>query len=187
MSDLIRQIHIEVSLDFMALSSYGHGSQTSGQVRFIKDLDTSIEGLNVIVVEDILDTGSHSDTCCASCSNESPNASNCRVARQAGAPHQEGSEGGLHRVPDSQRIRRRVRPGLCRALPQSQGCLRSFASPVLERRQDSARRVDHHETTGHSRGFGARPAKRRSGRDAGHDHHSAGAGGGRAARDHVSN
>lgn len=57
MSDLIRQIHTEVSLDFMALSSYGHGSQTSGQVRLIKDLDTSIEGLNVIVVEDILDTG----------------------------------------------------------------------------------------------------------------------------------
>lgn len=57
LSDLIRQIRIEVSLDFMALSSYGHGSQTSGQVRLIKDLDTSIEGLNVIVVEDILDTG----------------------------------------------------------------------------------------------------------------------------------
>ena len=57
LSDLIRHIHGEVSLDFMALSSYGHGSQTSGQVRLMKDLDTSIEGLNVIVVEDILDTG----------------------------------------------------------------------------------------------------------------------------------
>jgi len=57
LSDLIRQIRVDVSLDFMALSSYGHGSQTSGQVRLIKDLDTSIEGLNVIVVEDILDTG----------------------------------------------------------------------------------------------------------------------------------
>ena len=57
LSDLIRQIRIEVSLDFMAVSSYGKGSHTSGQVRLIKDLDTSIEGLNVIVVEDILDTG----------------------------------------------------------------------------------------------------------------------------------
>jgi hypoxanthine phosphoribosyltransferase len=46
-----------VSLDFMSVSSYGHGSQSSGQVRLNKDLDTSIEGLNVIVVEDILDTG----------------------------------------------------------------------------------------------------------------------------------
>ena len=57
LSDLIRHIHVEVSLDFMSVSSYGHGSQTSGQVRLNKDLDTSIEGLNVIVVEDILDTG----------------------------------------------------------------------------------------------------------------------------------
>jgi hypoxanthine phosphoribosyltransferase len=57
LSDLIRQIRIDVSLDFMAVSSYGKGSRTSGQVRLIKDLDTSIEGLNVILVEDILDTG----------------------------------------------------------------------------------------------------------------------------------
>jgi hypoxanthine phosphoribosyltransferase len=57
LSDLIRQIHLEVSLDFMAVSSYGKSSQTSGQVRLTKDLDTSIEGLNVILVEDILDTG----------------------------------------------------------------------------------------------------------------------------------
>jgi hypoxanthine phosphoribosyltransferase len=57
LSDLIRQIPGEVSLDFMALSSYGHGQESSGQVRLVKDLDTSIEGLNVIVVEDILDTG----------------------------------------------------------------------------------------------------------------------------------
>jgi hypoxanthine phosphoribosyltransferase len=57
LSDLIRHIRVEVSLDFMSVSSYGHGSQSSGQVRLMKDLDTSIEGLNVIVVEDILDTG----------------------------------------------------------------------------------------------------------------------------------
>ena len=57
LSDLIRQIDLEVSLDFMAVSSYGHDQQSSGQVRLTKDLDTSIEGLNVILVEDILDTG----------------------------------------------------------------------------------------------------------------------------------
>ena len=57
LSDLIRHIRVDVSLDFMAVSSYGKGSRTSGQVRLVKDLDTSIEGLNVIVVEDILDTG----------------------------------------------------------------------------------------------------------------------------------
>jgi hypoxanthine phosphoribosyltransferase len=57
LADLIRQIHLEVSLDFMAVSSYGKGSLSSGEVRLTKDLDTSIEGLNVLLVEDILDTG----------------------------------------------------------------------------------------------------------------------------------
>lgn len=57
LSDLVRQIPLEVSLDFIAVSSYAQGSESSGQVRLTKDLDTSIEGLNVILVEDILDTG----------------------------------------------------------------------------------------------------------------------------------
>ncbi|HVB08613.1 MAG TPA: hypoxanthine phosphoribosyltransferase, partial [Candidatus Acidoferrales bacterium] len=43
--------------DFMAVASYGKGKQSSGQVRLYKDLDSSIEGLNVVLVEDILDTG----------------------------------------------------------------------------------------------------------------------------------
>ena len=57
LSDLIRQIDLETSLDFMSVASYGKGQRSSGEVRLIKDLDTSIEGLNVILVEDILDTG----------------------------------------------------------------------------------------------------------------------------------
>ncbi len=57
LSDLIRNINLEASLDFMAVSSYGKAKQSSGQVRLTKDLDISIEGLNVILVEDILDTG----------------------------------------------------------------------------------------------------------------------------------
>lgn len=57
LSDLVRHIDLEVSLDFMAVSSYGKGSKSSGEVRLNKDLDTSIEGMNVILVEDILDTG----------------------------------------------------------------------------------------------------------------------------------
>jgi hypoxanthine phosphoribosyltransferase len=57
LSDLIRQIDLETSLDFISVSSYGQSGQSSGQVCLTKDLDTSIEGLNVILVEDILDTG----------------------------------------------------------------------------------------------------------------------------------
>ena len=57
LSDLAREINLETSFDFIAVSSYGRGKESSGQVRVLKDLDSSIEGLNVIVVEDILDTG----------------------------------------------------------------------------------------------------------------------------------
>jgi hypoxanthine phosphoribosyltransferase len=57
LADLVRTVELEVSLDFMAVSSYGKGTRTSGEVKLSKDLDTSIEGLNVILVEDILDTG----------------------------------------------------------------------------------------------------------------------------------
>jgi hypoxanthine phosphoribosyltransferase len=57
LSDLVRRIPLQVSLDFMAVASYGLSDKSSGEVRVTKDLDTSIEGLNVILVEDILDTG----------------------------------------------------------------------------------------------------------------------------------
>jgi hypoxanthine phosphoribosyltransferase len=57
LSDLVREIDLETSIDFIAVSSYGKGKLSSGQVRVLKDLDSSIEGLNVILVEDILDTG----------------------------------------------------------------------------------------------------------------------------------
>lgn len=57
LSDLIREINLETSIDFMAVASYGRGKESSGQVRLNKDLDSSIAGLNVILVEDILDTG----------------------------------------------------------------------------------------------------------------------------------
>ena len=57
LSDLVREIGLETSIDFIAVSSYGKGKESSGQVRVLKDLDSSIEGLNVILVEDILDTG----------------------------------------------------------------------------------------------------------------------------------
>ena len=57
LSDLVREINLECSIDFIAVSSYGKGKESSGQVRVLKDLDSSIQDLNVILVEDILDTG----------------------------------------------------------------------------------------------------------------------------------
>lgn len=56
-ADLAREITVPVELDFMAVSSYGSSTKSSGVVRILKDLDEQIEGRHVIVVEDILDTG----------------------------------------------------------------------------------------------------------------------------------
>lgn len=57
MADLIRAIDLPCEIDFMAVSSYGAGTRSSGQVRVLKDVGCSLEGKDVLVVEDILDSG----------------------------------------------------------------------------------------------------------------------------------
>jgi hypoxanthine phosphoribosyltransferase len=100
LTDLGKQIPGDVSFDFIAVSSYGVGTHSSGQVRLTRDLDSHIEGKTVIVVEDILDTGMTLQYL-------------LRVFEQ--------------RRPKRIRVavlldKRRLRPGLCRALPQPPGC-----------------------------------------------------------------
>lgn len=56
-SDLIREITVQTSMDFMSISSYGAGTTSTGEVKMLKDLDKSISGKNVIIVEDIIDSG----------------------------------------------------------------------------------------------------------------------------------
>lgn len=57
LADLARQITLDVSFDFIAVSSYGNARQHSGEVKLVKDVDCSMAGRNIILVEDILDTG----------------------------------------------------------------------------------------------------------------------------------
>jgi hypoxanthine phosphoribosyltransferase len=57
LGDLVRAMQRPVSIDFMAVSSYAKGTTSSGEVRVLKDLDTGLDGRNVIIVEDIVDTG----------------------------------------------------------------------------------------------------------------------------------
>jgi len=57
MADLARAMHLPIQMDWMAVSSYGSGTQSSGVVRILKDLDTDISGRDVLVVEDIIDSG----------------------------------------------------------------------------------------------------------------------------------
>ncbi|MNQ80805.1 Hypoxanthine-guanine phosphoribosyltransferase [compost metagenome] len=57
MADLVKQIRVPLEIDFMAVSSYGQSTKSSGVVKIIKDLDVSVEGRHIIIVEDIIDSG----------------------------------------------------------------------------------------------------------------------------------
>jgi hypoxanthine phosphoribosyltransferase len=57
LADLMREIRLPLEIDFMAVSSYGDGTESSGVVRILMDLETNIQGRNVLIVEDIIDTG----------------------------------------------------------------------------------------------------------------------------------
>src|SRR3954471_16428042 len=57
LSDLMRQIEVPCEVDFMAVASYGSSTESSGVVRILKDLDAAIEGRDVLIVEDIVDSG----------------------------------------------------------------------------------------------------------------------------------
>jgi hypoxanthine phosphoribosyltransferase len=57
LSDLVRRLSVPVEIDFVRLASYGKGSQTSGKIKITKDVELPIEGRNVLIVEDIVDTG----------------------------------------------------------------------------------------------------------------------------------
>src|SRR5699024_7265346 len=57
MSDLVRSIDTHLEMDFMDVSSYGSGTRSSGEVKIVKDLDTKVENRDLVIIEDIIDSG----------------------------------------------------------------------------------------------------------------------------------
>ena len=74
MGDLMRAIDCQTAIDFMAVSSYGDGAKSSGIVRIVKDLDMDIKGRDVLIVEDILDSGLTLKYLMKNLSNRHPNS-----------------------------------------------------------------------------------------------------------------
>ena len=78
MADLMRAITIPANIDFMSVSSYGSGVKTSGVVKIIKDLDQQLEGYDLLIVEDILDSGMTLSYLKRILSERKPNSIRCR-------------------------------------------------------------------------------------------------------------
>ncbi len=112
LADLMRQIRVPHAIDFMATSSYGPELQSSGVVRILKDLDRPIEGLNVLIVEDIIDTG-HTLDYLTRILPRSPAeiAAHLHPSQQV-CPARGGSTGQLCRLRDPQQVRARLWSGL---------------------------------------------------------------------------
>lgn len=91
-ADLTRALHSHVELDFMAVSSYGSGTKSSGVVRILKDLDADLTGRHVLIVEDIIDSGLTLSWLKANLESRGPARSRSAPAAQAG-----GHEGGHRR------------------------------------------------------------------------------------------
>ncbi|WP_158086564.1 phosphoribosyltransferase [Streptomyces phaeoluteigriseus] len=77
MADLARALSTPVTMDWMAVSSYGAGTQSSGVVRILKDLDTDIKGKHVLIVEDIIDSGLTLSWLLSNLARASPHRSRC--------------------------------------------------------------------------------------------------------------
>ena len=129
MADLMRELTVPCEIDFMAISSYGAATDSSGVVRILKDLDANIAGRDVLVVEDIIDSGLTLSYLMRSLKARKPAiARDLRPADEARAARGRGS-GQVRRLRDPEQVRDRVRPRLRRALPQPSLCRGAAPGP----------------------------------------------------------
>ena len=143
LADLVRHLDLEVTVDFLSIASYGNDSYSSGVVRITKDLDQSIEGLDVLVVEDILDTGHTFEYLRGVLEAHKPKSLKVVLARQVltARPAGRGRLRGLHHP---RRFRGGLWAGLQPAVSQSAGYPR-FATRALK--------ASGHQPSAFSQGF----------------------------------
>ena len=118
MADLFREVTIPGSVDFMAVSSYGNGTSTTGAVKINKDLSQDIENRDVIIVEDILDSGVTLSYLTKYLQNRKPSSICIATLLDKPAPPRRCA-GKVRRLYRAGRLRRRIRSGLCGEIPQS--------------------------------------------------------------------
>ena len=119
MADLMRELTIPCEIDFMAISSYGAATDSSGVVRILKDLDINIAGRDVLVVEDIIDSGLTLSYLMRNLQARKPaSLRGLRPADEAGAPRDRRPR-ALRGLRDPEQVRDRLRTRLRGALPQS--------------------------------------------------------------------
>ena len=122
MADLMRSIRVPCEIDFMAISSYGASTDSSGVVRILKDLDINIEGRDVLVIEDIIDSGLTLSYLIRNLESREPRG--LRAADEAGAARDRRAR-ALHGLRDPEPLRDRIRARFRRALPESAVCRRA--------------------------------------------------------------
>ena len=114
MADLSRKLHTPLEMDWMAVSSYGSGTKSSGVVRILKDLDQDVAGRHVLIVEDIIDSGLTLSWLQANLMGRGAASVNIATALRKPA----AAKVDLRGLRYSRRVRRRLRPRLRGKIPQ---------------------------------------------------------------------
>ena len=118
LADLMREVDVPCELDFMAVSSYGSLTDSSGVVRILKDLDSSIEGKDVLIVEDIVDSGLTLNYLLRNLRGRNPRSLEvCALLVKPAAPQDRAAD-PLRRLRDPEPVRGRLRARPRPALPQ---------------------------------------------------------------------
>ena len=135
MTDLARKLPMPTQLEFMAVSSYGSSTSSSGVVRILKDLDRDISGRHVLIVEDIIDSGLTLSWLRKNLESRGPASLQVVTLLRKPEAAKLDVDGRLHRLRHPQRVRRRLRSRLRRAVPR----------PALHRHARPARlRLNRH-------------------------------------------